>query len=197
MVGLTRPEGLALGAATGRRVASSRARAIGWAGIRTPTVSRPAVASRDRGAPAGLGQDQGQGSRPEGGRDPQGQVVEAGDGARPGEIGHVDDQGVVGGPALGGVEARYGRVVGGDGTQAVDGLGREGHETAPAQDGGRRGDGRGIGGSDQARSRFRPTSVAARTRASLTASPRRNGSTPRLTAFPAPTNWASQAAPKR
>ena len=55
VVGLTRPEGLALGAARGSSTASSSARATGWAGMRTATLSRPAVATRDKGAPSARG----------------------------------------------------------------------------------------------------------------------------------------------
>ena len=43
VVGLGRPERLALGAAMGLRAASISALAAGWAGKRTATVSRPAV----------------------------------------------------------------------------------------------------------------------------------------------------------
>ena len=45
VVGLGRPERLALGAATGRAAASISARASGWAGKRTATVESPAVTS--------------------------------------------------------------------------------------------------------------------------------------------------------
>ncbi len=47
VVGLTRPKRLADGAATGKAHRSSRARATGWSGTRSPTVSRPPVVAGD------------------------------------------------------------------------------------------------------------------------------------------------------
>ena len=52
MVGLTRPERLADGAAIGLAAARSNSCATGWAGARSATVSRPALASSDNPASA-------------------------------------------------------------------------------------------------------------------------------------------------
>ena len=49
LVGLTRPDGLALGATTGRPTASSSRLATGWAGTRSAMVSRPAQARSETG----------------------------------------------------------------------------------------------------------------------------------------------------
>ena len=60
-------------------------------------------------------------------------------------VGQVDDQRVVPGPTLHGEDATHGGGVGGVGTEPVDGLRREGHQPAPAEDG----DGGGDVGRDQ------------------------------------------------
>ena len=64
VVGLGRPERLALGAAMGTPAASISARATGCEGMRTATVASPAVTRR--GTLLALGEDQRQRPRPEG-----------------------------------------------------------------------------------------------------------------------------------
>ena len=134
-------------------------------------------------------QDQGQRPGPAGLGQRHRAAIKHGDGAGAGKVGHVHDQGVVRRPALGAVDAGHRRVVGRDRAQPVDGLGRERHEATPAQGRGRRLD-RGCGrGEDPAqsarrrRSRLRPASARAVTRASLSRSPSRNGSTPTVNAL--------------
>ena len=57
-----------------------------------------------------------------------GPIGDAGPGLR--DIGHVDDQRIDGGPSLGREDPRDGLLVGGDGPEAVDGLGGEGDQPA-------------------------------------------------------------------
>ena len=91
-------------------------------------------------ATGSLGQDERQRPRPEGFRQP-GRV---GDKAREAlcfrNIGDMGDERIEGRPALGVVKARDGGPAGRVGAQAVDGLGRKGHEAAGRQHA------RGIGG---------------------------------------------------
>ena len=203
----------------GRRGRADQARGVGAGGgqrqqhglEQRPRDGMGGDADRDRVEPGGrdpgqgravrLRQDQGQRPRPERRRHRRRPLVEAGDGARPGKIGDMDDQRVVRRAALGAVDAGHRGVAGGDRTQAVDGLGREGDQPAPAQEPAAAAIAAASGGrmrlSAQARSRFSPASAATATRASLTASPRRKGSTPSVTAFSAPTKVASQPAPRR
>ena len=65
VVGLTRPERLAEGAAIGRPAARSSACATGCAGARTASVSRPALASSDTPLSSRRRQHQGQRAGPE------------------------------------------------------------------------------------------------------------------------------------
>ena len=134
VVGLTWPERLALGAASGRPKAASSAWATGWAGTRM----------RDRVEAGGdevgdrrvrpLRQDERQRARPEG-------VGEAlahrrrrrAIAARRGERGDVDDQRVEARPALGDEDRADGARVAGVGGEAVDRLGRHGDELAAPQ----------------------------------------------------------------
>jgi hypothetical protein len=55
VVGLTKPEGLALGAASGSSTACRSACATGCAGTRTATVPSPAVATAETGEPGAFG----------------------------------------------------------------------------------------------------------------------------------------------
>ena len=68
LVGLTRPERLADGAAIGRPAARKSFWATGWAGARTATVSSPALASRRHSGTGAPRQNQGQRPGPEPGR---------------------------------------------------------------------------------------------------------------------------------
>ena len=111
---------------------------------------QPGGGDPGQGRALGPGQDQRQRPRPERRRHGLGPLVEAGEGPRAGEVGDVDDQGVVRRPALGAIEPGHRGVVGGDRTQAVDGLGRECDQPAPAQQPRRLGDRRGVGRTDPA-----------------------------------------------
>ena len=100
VVGLTRPAGFALGAATGSAVASSSARATGCAGSRRPTVSPPALTRRDKRASLGARQDQGQRAGPEARGEALGELAPANQRAGRGAVGDVDDQRVEAGRPL-------------------------------------------------------------------------------------------------
>ena len=88
------------------------------------------LGDRAVGAP---GQHQGQRPRPERRRQPLGGLVEARQRPRRAGIGHMGDQRIERGAALGVVEPRHRFAVGGVGAQPVDGLGRKGDQTAGAQ----------------------------------------------------------------
>ena len=114
----------------------------------------------------------------------------------------MHDQRVVRRAALGAVDPGHRRVVGRDRAEAVDGLGRERDKAAAAQGRGGLGDGSRGRREDAAQSarcwrrRLMPASANAVTRASLSRSPNRNGSTPTVNAFGQPTKVVSQATPK-
>ncbi len=80
-----------------------------------------------------LRQHQGQRPRPECRREPFGGAVEAGEPTRCRGIGHMRDQRIERGAALGLIEARDRLAVGGVGAEPVDGLGRKGDEAACGQ----------------------------------------------------------------
>ena len=134
VVGLTPPEGLADGAATGPPKAASSPWASGCAGTRSATVGRPAVARAARPASgrrgstsvSGPGQKRAASARASGGN--IGQPLGGG------EVGDMHDQRVEGGPALGGEDAGDRALARGVGAEAVDRLGRERHELAGAQE---------------------------------------------------------------
>ena len=105
VVGLTRPEGLAEGAASGPPKAASRRCASGCAGTRSATVARPAVArsARPESGRRGRTSVSGPGQKRVGERAGLGR--EHGEALGGGEVGDVHDQRVEGGPALGGEDA--------------------------------------------------------------------------------------------
>ena len=127
VVGLTRPERLADGAATGRPTARSSVCATGCAGARTATVSSPALASSDtppsvrRGSTrvSGPGQKRRAAARP---------VVEHGQRLRLGEPRDVHDQRVEARPSFRGEDGGDGAVVCRVAAEPVHGLGRKGDE---------------------------------------------------------------------
>ena len=134
VVALTRPEGLADGAASGPPKASRRRWASGCDGTRIATVARPAVARglrpksgrRGRTRVRGPGQKRSARARASGGK--------LGEALGGGPVGDVDDERVEGRAALGGEDAGDRGVAPGVGAEAVDGLGREGHELAGAEE---------------------------------------------------------------
>jgi hypothetical protein len=126
VVGLTRPEGLALGAAT--RAASrlqkfERDRVIGDAHRQAVEARRGQ--QRHRTVLAAR-QHQGQRTRPDGCRQTARPLVEIDQPYRFVDGGHMDDQRIEAGPALGGEDRRHGAVVGGVAPEAVNGLCGEG-----------------------------------------------------------------------
>ena len=134
VVGETWPERLADGATTGPPNAARMARATGWSGTRTPMVSRPAVAScgdrtiRDAfgsTSVSGPGQNAPTGARPRRRTAPSRR-------ARAG-VGHVRDQRIERGPALGRIEPGDRLAVGRVGAEPIDGLGRKRDEPAGRQ----------------------------------------------------------------
>ncbi len=135
-VGLMRPKRLALGAATpatpSSRAARSRAWATGCAGQRRPMLSCPPAAAAATPGARGTITVSGPGQKASIRRCATGGTAAAKARAL-GSIGHVHDQRVVGRPALGGEDACHRRVVVGARAEAVDGLGREGHELAGGQ----------------------------------------------------------------
>ena len=148
---LTLPEGLALGAATGRPASRNRAAATGWAGTRSATVPSPALTSSDRGVSARRGNTKvrapGQNFRA------SLRAASAEDGMALGfrQIGHMHDQGIETRPALGGEDAGHRLAVCGVRAQAINRLGRESDQRAVAQQLRRAADGGGIGGRDLVR----------------------------------------------
>ena len=116
-----------------RRSARRMARATGWAGTRIATVSSPAVARSATAQSRGFRQHQRQRPRPERLGQPQRGGVEPADLPGGGEIADMGDQRIEGRPALGLVEPRDRRGIGGVGAEAVDGLGRERDQPALAQ----------------------------------------------------------------
>src|SRR5690606_2794462 len=114
-------------------------------------------------------------------------------------IGQVDDQGIVRGPALGGINATHRLVLGRIGAQAIDGLGRKRAEAAGAQERPGRLDGRRIGWNGlgqpvrRLRSKAVPTAIVSRI---LAISLGMNGRTPLAMAASGPTSTDSQATPR-
>ena len=140
VVGLMWPKRLADGAAMPLPNARSRASASGWSGTRRATVSCPPVtALGTRGAAR---QDQRQRAGPEGrGERPRGRPARRPPSRRAARLGRqVDDQRVLGRPALEGKDARHGGRVQRIGAQAVDGLGGQRHHLPGAQQFDRLGD---------------------------------------------------------
>ena len=130
VVGETWPERLAEGATTGRPSAARRVARDRMAGhAHRDAVEAGGRELGDRAAGA-LRQHQRQRTRPEGGGQPFGGGVEPREPLRGGEIGDVGDQRIERRPALGGVEPRDRRAVGGVGAEPVDRLGRKGDEAA-------------------------------------------------------------------
>ena len=92
------------------------------------------AAGRGRGAARPARHDEGQGAGPESRDEPLRRVAQAGGERLRGlDIGQVDDQRMVLGPALGLEDAGHRRVVVGPRPQAVDGLGGEGHQRTGRQ----------------------------------------------------------------
>ena len=87
-----------------------------------------------------LGQDEGQRPRPKVFRQPGRVGVKAREALRVRDVGDMGDERIEGRPALGVVKARDGGPAGRVGAEAVNGLGRKGHEAAGRQHA------RGIGG---------------------------------------------------
>ncbi len=133
VVGDSRPERLAEGAASGRPAARISSSASGWSGMRMPTVSSPAVTISLRPAPglrrstsvSGPGQNCGE---------PPGEGAELDQFLGHFEVGHVDDQRVEARPALGLVDLEHGVGIGGVGAEPVDRLGGEGDDPACPQE---------------------------------------------------------------
>ena len=129
-VGLGRPERLAEGAATGLPNACSKARATGWAGTRTATLSSPPRARSQtppsaRARPtrvSGPGQKRSASRRP---------VSESRTSRASGvQVGHMGDQGIEARAALGLEDTRHRRRIAGMGRQTVDGLRRHQDQVA-------------------------------------------------------------------
>jgi hypothetical protein len=170
LVAETRPEELALGAASGRPVAAI-SRAAKPTGMRRPTVPSP---RRDQRADAGAfaqRHDEGERAGPEGIGQPLRHGIEDADAIGHGAIGDVDDQRVEARAALGLVDARHGLPAGGVGGEPVDGLGgqRDGlaGEDQPGRAGQRLGLGDDVGhGFSFRRAAYRAREAAARDTAS-------------------------------
>ena len=109
-VGLTRPEGLADGAASGPPNARSTPCATGCAGTRIATVGRSAVTSARQPRIGPQRQHQRQRPRPERRRQGLGPVVEHGQPARRCDVRHVHDQRIEAGPPLGREDPRHGKI---------------------------------------------------------------------------------------
>ena len=138
-VGETRPNRLADGAAIGTSAARMRARATGWSGTRRPTVERPAVTIP--GMCVALAEDDREGPGPEARGEPGHarvcRVRRVGVGAQLRGVGEVDDERIERGSFLGREDPGDRRRVEGMGSEPVDRLGREGHELARPDEGGR------------------------------------------------------------
>ena len=131
-VGLTAPLRLADGAAIGRPAARISACAIGWAGARIAAVSSPAVASRAIGEPFARGSTSVSGPGQKRAASLSAVVVPLHQPPRLAGIEHVGDQRIELRPSLGLEDLGDGAFVGGVAAQAVDRLGREGHQLALA-----------------------------------------------------------------
>ena len=200
VVGLTKPDGLALGAATGSSTACQQRPGHGVRGhAHRHRIQAGSGEARQRGA---LPPEAAPGSaaRARTPRRSTGHARRTARGPGPREVGDVDDQGIVRRPALGGIDARH-RRVGSRHRHPARRRSRSGTRRARPGAGAvppRRRHRRPAPGSapgDHARGRASPASAAAVTRATLTRSPIRKGSTPRLTPLAGPTNVASHATP--
>ena len=144
VVGLTAPEGLAEGAASGPPKAASRRRASGCAGTRSATVGRPAVASVGEAGVGAARQHQRQRARPEAAASARGLGREA---RRARSAAARSATWTISGLNAGRPLAAKMRgdraIVAGVGAEAVDRLGREGDELARARAARRRRGGRG------------------------------------------------------
>ncbi len=104
--------------------------ATACAGTRTAMLSRPAVASSATVQPAALGSTSVSGPGQNAGGEPRRIGIEARQLARRREIDHMRDQRIERRPALGRVEPRHRRAIGGVGAEPVNGLGGEGDKPA-------------------------------------------------------------------
>ena len=129
VVALTRPEELALGAASGRPSAAISSAPKPF-GMRSAIVSRPAVTSGWIAAPVSKRQHQRQRPRPERLGELLRQRIEQRDRSCHLKRRDMGDQRIEARPALGLEDARDGAAVGGVAGQAVDGLGRDRHDLA-------------------------------------------------------------------
>ena len=130
VVGLTWPERLALGAATGRPNAASRACATGCAGTRIAIVSRPGGDQIGDPRRLALWQDEGQRPGPEGGGEAARIIADNGDRFHRSERRDVNDQGVEPRASLRSKDRGDGPLAGRVGGEPVDRLGRHPDEFA-------------------------------------------------------------------
>ena len=129
VTGLTWPEILAEGAASGPPKARSSANAAGCDGMRSATLARPARASSQTEPARRRGRDERQRPRPKGLREPKRRRAKPRLAPRRRKIGDMGDQRIEARAALGGVNFGDRARRGGVGAKAVDGLGRKGDES--------------------------------------------------------------------
>ncbi len=135
VVALTRPEGLAEGAASGPAKAASRRRASGCAGTRSATVARPAVASSERPVAGRRGSTRVSGPGQKRAASARAAGVKAARASAAAASVTCTISGLKAGRPLAAKIAGDRPVIAGVGAEAVDGLGREGDQLAGAEQG--------------------------------------------------------------
>ena len=133
VVGETWPERLADGATTAPPKARRSACATGCAGTRSATLSSPAVARSHTVQPAAFGSTSVSGPGQNASASASAVASNRAMRARRVEARDMGDQRVERRPALGGVEPRHRRRIGGIGAEPVDGFGRKCDQAAVAQ----------------------------------------------------------------